>query len=95
MTSTTRNDIRKTSRDLVVRDGDRIIADTQHPFVLYESGFAPRWYVPRTDIDDTALSPADHAPRRRPRTRRRRDPEPLRTAVSRRRVVGQVAGSPA
>ncbi len=54
-----RNDIRKTSRHLVVRDGDRIIADTQHPFVLYKSGFAPRWYVPRTDIDDTALSPVD------------------------------------
>jgi uncharacterized protein (DUF427 family) len=26
--------------------------------VLYESGFAPRWYVPRADIDESALNPA-------------------------------------
>jgi uncharacterized protein (DUF427 family) len=24
--------------------------------VLYESGFAPRWYVPRGDIDESALT---------------------------------------
>lgn len=40
-----RNDIRATSRHLVVRDGDTVIADTRRPLVLYESGFAPRWYV--------------------------------------------------
>ena len=47
-----RIDIRSTSRHLVVRDGERVIADTQQPLALYESGFAPRWYVPREDIDD-------------------------------------------
>jgi len=26
------------------------------PVVLHESGFAPRWYVPRKDVDETALS---------------------------------------
>src|SRR5262249_61814920 len=26
---------------------------------LYESGFAPRWYVPRDDVDETALTPAE------------------------------------
>jgi uncharacterized protein (DUF427 family) len=26
--------------------------------VLYESGFAPRWYVPRADVDESALTPA-------------------------------------
>ena len=46
-----RIDIRSTSRHLVVRDGEEVIADTQHPVALYESGFAPRWYVPREDID--------------------------------------------
>ena len=51
-----RNDIRQTSRHLVVRDGDRIIADTTRPLALYESGFAPRWYVPRADIDESALT---------------------------------------
>jgi uncharacterized protein (DUF427 family) len=50
-----RIDIRRTSRHLVVREGDRVVADTQAPLVLYESGFAPRWYVPRADISDETL----------------------------------------
>jgi uncharacterized protein (DUF427 family) len=54
-----RIDIRSTSRHLVVRDGDLLIAETQHPLALYESGFAPRWYVPREDIDTSALKPAE------------------------------------
>lgn len=54
-----RIDIRKTSRHLVVKAGDRVIADTSRPVVLYESGFAPRWYVPRTDVDESALTPVD------------------------------------
>jgi uncharacterized protein (DUF427 family) len=54
-----RIDIRRTSRHLVVRDGDRVIADTRNPVVLYESGFAPRWYVPRADVDESALTPAE------------------------------------
>jgi uncharacterized protein (DUF427 family) len=54
-----RIDIRRTSRHLVVRDGDRVIADTTRPLALYESGFAPRWYVPREDVDESALTPAE------------------------------------
>ncbi len=54
-----RNDIRQTSRHLVVRDGDRVIAETRRPVVLYESSFAPRWYVPRDDIDQSALTPVE------------------------------------
>lgn len=50
-----RIDIRQSSRNLVVRHHDRIIANTQRPVVLYESGFAPRWYVTRADIDEGAL----------------------------------------
>jgi uncharacterized protein (DUF427 family) len=52
-----RIDIRQTSRHLVAGDGDRIIAETTRPLVLYESGFAPRWYVPRADIDQSVLTP--------------------------------------
>jgi uncharacterized protein (DUF427 family) len=37
----------------------RLIADTTRPVVLFESGFAPRWYVPREDIDASALVPAE------------------------------------
>jgi uncharacterized protein (DUF427 family) len=55
-----RIDIRQASRNLVVRHGDRIIADTKRPLVLYESGFAPRWYVPRADIDESKLNPVEN-----------------------------------
>ena len=54
-----RIDIRETSRHVVVRHGARVVADSEQPRVLYESGFAPRWYVPRTDVDESALTPAD------------------------------------
>jgi uncharacterized protein (DUF427 family) len=54
-----RIDIRQTSRHLVVKDGDRVIADTERPLVLFESGFAPRWYVPREDIAASALTPVE------------------------------------
>jgi uncharacterized protein (DUF427 family) len=50
-----RIDIRQASRRLVVRSGEKIVAETTRPVVLYESGFAPRWYVPREDIDESAL----------------------------------------
>jgi len=55
-----RIDIRQTSRHLVVRDRDRVVADSKRPLVLYESGFAPRWYVPRDDIDESALTFVEH-----------------------------------
>ncbi|HEY1919070.1 MAG TPA: DUF427 domain-containing protein [Streptosporangiaceae bacterium] len=53
-----RIDIRRSSRHFIVRQGEQVIADTVHPLALYESGFAPRWYVPRADIDAAALTPA-------------------------------------
>jgi len=55
-----RIDIRQSSRNLVVRHLDRVVADTKRPLVLYESGFAPRWYVPRADINESALTPFEH-----------------------------------
>jgi uncharacterized protein (DUF427 family) len=54
-----RIDIRQASRRLVVRSGEKIVAETTRPVVLYESGFAPRWYVRRGDIDESALTPVD------------------------------------
>jgi uncharacterized protein (DUF427 family) len=44
----------------VVRHRDCIIADTKRPLGLYESGFAPRWYVARSDIDESALTAVEH-----------------------------------
>jgi uncharacterized protein (DUF427 family) len=55
-----RIDIRRASRHLVVRHRDQIIADSARPLVLYESGFAPRWYVLRADIDEAALTLVEH-----------------------------------
>jgi uncharacterized protein (DUF427 family) len=55
-----RIDIRQASRDLVVRHQDRVVADTKRPIVLYESGFAPRWYVLRADVDESALTFVEH-----------------------------------
>ena len=55
-----RIDIRQTSRNLVVRHDDRFVADSKRLLVLYESGFASRWYVPRADIDESALTFVEH-----------------------------------
>ncbi len=54
-----RIDIRTTSRHLVVRVGDQVVAESSRPLVLYESGFAPRWYVPRSDVTADALAPVE------------------------------------
>ena len=54
-----RIDIRQTSRHLLVRCGERLVADSSRPLVLYESGFAPRWYVPRADIEVSLLTPVE------------------------------------
>ena len=39
-----------------VRFGGAWVADTKHPVVLYESGFAPRWYVARAGVDESRLA---------------------------------------
>jgi uncharacterized protein (DUF427 family) len=51
-----RIDIRQASRPLVISHGDIIVAETAQPLVLYESGFAPRWYVPREDVNESLLT---------------------------------------
>ncbi|WP_433502761.1 DUF427 domain-containing protein [Pseudonocardia halophobica] len=54
-----RIDIRRTSRHLTVHREGRLVADTTRPLALYESGFAPRWYVPREDTDESATTPVE------------------------------------
>jgi uncharacterized protein (DUF427 family) len=51
-----RVDIRRSSRHLVVQQDDQVVADTRSALVLYESGFAPRWYVPRAEAQNAAWS---------------------------------------
>lgn len=50
-----RVDIRRSSRRVVVRAGEKLIADSVHAQVLFETGFAPRWYLPSADVDTDAL----------------------------------------
>ncbi|HTU29859.1 MAG TPA: DUF427 domain-containing protein [Solirubrobacteraceae bacterium] len=54
-----RIDIRQTARRLTVQVGERRVAETDRALVLFESGFAPRWYVPREDVAADALTPVD------------------------------------
>jgi uncharacterized protein (DUF427 family) len=54
-----RIDIRQTTRELTVHASDQLIAQTRQALVLYESGFAARWYVPRADVDAAVLDPVD------------------------------------
>jgi uncharacterized protein (DUF427 family) len=54
-----RIDIRQAGRHLTVEHEGRVVADTTRPIALYESGFAPRWYVPRADVDESALTPVE------------------------------------
>jgi uncharacterized protein (DUF427 family) len=54
-----RIDIRQSSRHLAVRAGESLIAESSRPLVLYESGFAPRWYVPSEDVRRPALQSVD------------------------------------
>ncbi|HEY4281376.1 MAG TPA: DUF427 domain-containing protein [Conexibacter sp.] len=54
-----RIDIRRSARHLKVIADGRAVADTHASLVLYESGFAPRWYVPRSDVVGKELTPVD------------------------------------
>ncbi len=49
----------KLDRRVVPRSDRRVIADCTQAQVLYETGFAPRWYVPAADVDEAALSALD------------------------------------
>src|SRR4051794_3588889 len=50
-----RVDIRASSRHLVAFVSGETVADTRAPLAVFETGFAPRWYVPRGDVAATAL----------------------------------------
>jgi len=42
-----------------IADSEDVIARTDRPQVLFESGFGPRWYVPREDIRQIELTPVE------------------------------------
>lgn len=45
-----RVDTLPSSRHVVVRLGDRVLADTTAPKAVFETGLPPRWYVPVADV---------------------------------------------
>jgi len=45
---------------VVVRDGDRVIADTRNALTLKESTYPAVFYIPRADADMAALSKTEH-----------------------------------
>jgi uncharacterized protein (DUF427 family) len=50
-----RVDVRASSRHLTARVDGQLIADSRAALVVYETGFAPRWYVPPADAYPAAL----------------------------------------
>jgi uncharacterized protein (DUF427 family) len=46
---------------IVVRIGDRVIADTRAALTLREANYPPVHYIPRKDADMTQLARSDHA----------------------------------
>ena len=50
-----RVDVRASSRRLTVRLGGHAVAETAAPLAVFETGFAPRWYVPHEDVRSGAL----------------------------------------
>jgi uncharacterized protein (DUF427 family) len=50
-----RVDIRASSRHVSARVDGQLIADSRAALVVYETGFAPHWYVPRADVDRAAV----------------------------------------
>lgn len=55
-----RVDVRSSRRHLTARVAGEVVADTHAPLVVFETGFAPRWYVPRRDVAEGALEAAPH-----------------------------------
>ena len=50
-----RVDVRASSRRVTVCLDDHQLAQTHAPLAVFETGFAPRWYVPRADVLRAAL----------------------------------------
>jgi uncharacterized protein (DUF427 family) len=52
-------DVRRSSRPVRVLLGDTVIAQTNAPLLLSETGLANRFYVPAADVRQDLLEPSD------------------------------------
>lgn len=53
-----RIDVLRSSRHVVVRWGDTVVADSVRPRMLCETGLPIRWYLPREDVRTDLLAPS-------------------------------------
>lgn len=53
-----RVDVRRSTRQVVVRVGGKTVAETYRPMLLFETGLRTRYYIPRTDVRNDRLVPS-------------------------------------
>ena len=56
-----RVDVLRSSRRVRVELDGTVVAETERPLLLLETGLPPRWYVPRADVRFDLLTPTDTA----------------------------------
>jgi uncharacterized protein (DUF427 family) len=56
-----RVDVLRSSRHVRVEVDGTVVAETERPLLLLETGLPPRWYVPRADVRFDLLTPTDTA----------------------------------
>jgi uncharacterized protein (DUF427 family) len=54
-----RVDVLRSSRHVTVELDGTVVAETQRPLLLIETGLPPRWYIPRADVRFALLTPTD------------------------------------
>jgi uncharacterized protein (DUF427 family) len=54
-----RVDVLRSSRHVRVEVDGEVLAETDRPLLLLETGLPPRWYVPRADVRFDLLTPTD------------------------------------
>jgi uncharacterized protein (DUF427 family) len=54
-----RVDVRRSSRHVTVRAGDTVLAESQRPLLLSETGLPNRFYLPAADVRQDLLEPTD------------------------------------
>jgi len=54
-----RVDVLRSSRHVTVELDGEVVADTQRPLLLIETGLPPRWYIPRADVRLEVMRPTD------------------------------------
>jgi uncharacterized protein (DUF427 family) len=53
-----RVDTRRSSRHVVVRVGDEVVAESRWPVAVLETGVGARWYLPPDDVREELLEPS-------------------------------------